>query len=61
MTTVPDSKNPSSSSPARPLVGEIPRFRRVCINDLPPLLRRMAEILEREGRIVITEATNAKE
>jgi len=34
-----------------------PRFRRAIVESLPPLFRRTAEILEREGRIVILEDT----
>jgi hypothetical protein len=34
---------------------EIPTFRRVIVDSLPPLLRRTAEILEQEGRIVVVE------
>jgi len=38
-------------------MNEIPTFRRVIIDSLPSLLRRVATVLEREGQILVLEET----
>jgi len=38
-------------------MNEIPTFRRAIVDSLPPLLRQVAAVLEREGRIIVLEET----